>query len=124
MPTICSGAMEEQGTPPTADDAAVATVLARAEQAVAKAAERLLVERLHRLLDEQGSAAVSSLSETLLPLLQSLVIVLPRALTDGASPAVLTAARTLGASMRLHGVPLSAMLSEGAAAHDRLLQAV
>ena len=114
----------EQETPPSQLDPAVATVLARAEQAVAEASERLLVERLHRVLDEQGSAAIASLSTALLPLLQSLVIVLPRALTDGTSPAVLSAARTLGAAIYEHGMPLPALLAEGIDVHDQLLREV
>jgi len=110
---------------PDADsDPAVDAILARAEQAVARAGERILVERLHRALDDEGSAALVSLSETLLPLLQSLVIVLPDAVVSGVSPAMRVAAETLGAALRERGVALPALVDEGLRLHERLMQEI
>ncbi len=110
---------------PDADsDPAVDAILARAEQAVARAGERILVERLHRALDDEGSAALVSLSETLLPLLQSLVIVLPDAVASGVSPAMRVAAETLGAALRERGVALPALVDEGLRLHERLMQEI
>ena len=110
---------------PDADtDPAIDALLARAEQAVARAGERILVERLHRALDDEGSAALVSLSETLLPLLQSLVIVLPDAVASGVSPAMRVAAETLGAALRERGVALPALVDEGLRLHERLMQEI
>lgn len=114
----------EPSSPSSQPDADVTAVLARAEQAVSRAAERLLVERLHRALDEQGSAAISSLSMTLLPLLQALAIVLPRALTDQTSPPVFTAAQTLGAALHEQGIALPDLLTEGLDVHEALLREI
>ncbi len=110
--------------PDSDSDPAVDAILARAEQAVARAGERILVERLHRALDDEGSAALVSLSETLLPLLQSLVIVLPDAVTSGVSPAMRVAAETLGAALRERGVALPTLVDEGLRLHERLMQEI
>jgi len=83
-----------------------------------------LVERLHQALDDEGSAVLVSLSETLLPLLQSLVIVLPDAVTSGVSPAMRIAAETLGAALRERGVVLPALVDEGLRLHERLMQEI
>lgn len=100
---------------------AIEGILSRAEQSLARAGDRLLVEQIQRLLDEQGSAALGSLTDSLLPLAQALVIVLPQAVTDSVSPAVLSAAQTLGMALRDRGLALSEVVSEGVRAHERLL---
>ena len=105
-------------------DPAIDAILARAERVVARAGERVLVERLHRALDDEGSAALVSLSETLLPLLQSLVIVLPDAVASGVSPAMHVAAETLGAALRERGVALPTLIDEGLRLHERLMQEI
>jgi len=115
--------MESPSTAPTPDPSSDA-ILTRAEQAVTRAGERLLVERLHQALDQEGSAALTVLSDTLLPLLQALVMVLPQAVVDGASPAVLAAAQTLGAAVHERGITLPALATEGLQAHDHLLREI
>lgn len=110
--------------PPPPSEMAIAGILARAEQALAQAGERLLVERLHRALDEGGSTALGTLSDTLLPLVQALVVVLPQVVADGASPAILAAARTLGAALRERDMALPDLSAEGLQAHDRLLHEI
>ena len=110
--------------PDSDSDPAVDAILARAEQAVARAGERILVERLHRALDDEGGAALVALSETLLPLLQSLVIVLPAAVAAGVSPAMRVAAETLGTALRERGVVLPALVDEGLRLHERLMQEI
>lgn len=114
----------ESSTPLGPAEPAVSGILARLEQAVAQAGERLLVERLHQVLDEQGSTGLTSLSETLVPLLQALVIVLPQAIAEGTSPAVLTAAQTLGAAVQERGITLPDLLTEGMRVHERLLHEI
>jgi len=123
----CRRSMEPSSLPasePTASEPALGAILARAETTVARAADRLLVARLHQALDRDGSAALTALSETLLPLLQALIVVLPRAVAEGSSPAVLAAARTLGMVMRERGVELPDLATEGLQLHDRLLREV
>ncbi len=115
--------MESPPVSPVPDSASDA-ILARAEQSVARAGERLLVERLHQALDREGSAALTVLSDTLLPLLQALVIVLPQAVAEGASPAVLAAAQTLGMAVQERGVALPTLATEGLSTHDRLLREI
>ncbi len=115
--------MESPAVSPVPDPASDA-ILARAEQSVTRAGERLLVERLHQALDREGSAALAVLSDTLLPLLQALVIVLPQAIAEGASPAVLAAAQTLGMAVHERGIALPTLATEGLQAHDRLLREI
>ena len=114
----------ESSSPPPDQNAAVSAILARAEQAVARAGDRILVERLHQALDTDGTTGIAALAQTLLPLLHALVIVLPRAITEGASPAVLTAAQTLGTAVQERGISLPALSAEGMHVHDRLLEAI
>lgn len=114
-----------QATPtPTDRETEIASILIRAGDKVAQAGDRLLIDRLHQTLDTGGSAALLSVGGTILPLLQSLVIVLPHITTDEIPPAVQAAARTLGAALREQGVALDVLLDEGLALHDRLLRAI
>jgi GGDEF domain-containing protein len=110
--------------PPAPLDPAVKRILARAEQGVGQAGEQLLVERLHQILDDGGSTALMVLTERLLPLLQAVIIVLPGSLHDGASPALLAAARTLGAALQEQGIDFADLIRNGIVVHDRLLQAM
>ncbi len=100
-------ASESTASESTASESALGAILARAETTVARAADRLLVARLHQALDRDGSAALTALSETLLPLLQALIVVLPRAVAEGSSP-----------------VELPDLATEGLQLHDRLLREV
>jgi GGDEF domain-containing protein len=110
--------------PPAPLDPAVKGILARAEQGVGQAGEQLLVERLHQILDDGGSTALMLLTERLLPLLQALIIVLPGSLHDSTSPALLAAARTLGAALQEQGIDYADLIRNGIVVHDRLLQAM
>lgn len=113
-----------QAAPPPFDrETEIASILKRAGDKIARAGDRLLIERLHQTLDTGGSAALLSVAGTILPLLQSLVIVLPQIAADDTPPAV-QAARTLGTALREQGIALDTLLDEGLALHDRLLRAI
>lgn len=100
---------------------AVSGILARAEEKLAAAGERLLVERLHAVLDESGSSGMARTLDGLLPLIQALLIVLPHAVAAGMSPSVQAAGETLGTAIAERDIPLSAILDEGLRLHDALL---
>lgn len=102
-------------------DLSAGGILARAEQTVATAGERLLLERLHRTLDEGGSTALTSFTETLLPHLHMLIALLPRLLQEEMEPATLEVVQTLGALLQERGISLNDVVNEGVYLHDRLL---
>lgn len=105
-------------------DLALGGILARTRETVSLAGERLLVERLHRLLDEGGSPALTTFAEALLPHVQELITQLPYLLRDDAEPATLEAVQSLGVTLQRHGISLTDIATEGINLHDRLLTEV
>lgn len=102
------------------DDAAVA----QAEQTVTAIGERLLVERLHRVLDESGIVGHSAFCETMLPYLQGLVMLLPRLVHNGALPAATEAVQILNTMAQESGVSTRDALAEAVNFSDGLRQKI
>lgn len=98
--------------------------MARAETAVTRAGETLLVERLHRILDEGGTTALAEFSGTLLPHLHELVASLPRLLRDELTPDTIATIQGIGAALQAHGASLEDVLGQGVELHDRVLREV
>jgi len=105
-------------------EASINAVLVRAERSVTLTGERLLVERLHQALDEGGSAALMTLSNTVWPQVQALVTALPALLQEHADPATAGVVQDLGAALQGSGLSLEEILNEGIALHDRVLAEV
>ena len=80
----------------------VSGILGRAEQAIAVAAERLLREQLHRVLDTEGSQALTTLAATVLPDIQKLVDLLPQLVQQDSADTASETAQTLGAAPQFH----------------------
>lgn len=108
----------------TARDAVSAHILDRAEQAIARAADRLLVERLQHVLGEQGLDVLPLLSGALLSTARDLVAALPALVRDGDRAATTEAARTLGLIAQEQGTTLASLLGEGQHLHDQLLESI
>lgn len=83
-------------------------------------AERLLIERLHRELDEGGVAGHLAFCERMLPYLQGLAALLPRLTQEGAESAALAEVRALNAAAEGRGVPLRDALAEAQGLYDRV----
>ncbi len=115
-------------TPSTPGDLFAAHILDRAEHAIARTADRLLVERLHDLLGEQGLGVLPLLSGALLATARELVAALPALVRDGDGDgdraATAEAARTLGALAQEQGTTLAYLLGEGQRLHDQLLESM
>src|SRR5437764_15078508 len=114
--------MEEPAALPPVTESPAATSLVRAERTVSAVGERLLVERLHRVLDEGGLDAHRAFCDRVLPYLQELVTSLLNPLHEDPQPAAMETARTLQARARLGGVTLRDIIAEGIGLHDRLRQ--
>jgi len=101
-------------------------MLDRAEHAIARTADRLLVERLHELLGEQGLGVLPLLSGALLSTARELVAALPALVRDGDGDraAIAEAARAFGAIAQEQGTTLAYLLGEGQRLHDQLLESV
>src|SRR2546423_1139009 len=100
------------------------TSCARAECTVNAVGERLLVERLHRVLDEGGLDAHRAFCDRALPYLQELVALLLNPLHENAQPAAKETVHTLHAPSRLGGVTPRDVMAEGIGLHDRLWQEI
>lgn len=92
-------------------------------QSVARLGERILVERIHRALDEGGVAGHLAFCTTTLPYLQGVAALLPR-LADGSHAAALEAFQTLNAGAQARGLSLRDALAEATDFYDRLRQDV
>jgi diguanylate cyclase len=99
-------------------------ILARAEQVIAPAAERLLVERLQEMLAAQGIAAIPLLSDTLLSAARDLIGLLPALLYQSDHAMMSEPARALGGAAHTRGASLSDVLHEGQRLHDQLLERI
>ncbi len=96
--------------------------MARASASISSAGERLLAERLHDVLDREGSGGLIRLSATLLPALQEVIATLPLHLTDSVDPAAAHAVRRLGAVLQEHDYTLDEILPAAVSLYDRLLR--
>ena len=115
---------EEPALPPHVTEPPSSTSLARAERTVGAVGERLLVERLHRVLDEGGLSAHKAFCDRFLPYLQELVTLLPDLLHDDPQSAALETVRTLHARSRPGDVTPRDIIAEGISLHDRLRQEI
>src|SRR6266566_2889830 len=115
---------EEPGPPLNVTEPPASTSLARAECTVSAVGERLLVERLHRVLDEGGLGAHRAFCDRALPYLQELVTLLLNPLHEDPQPAAKETVRTLHAHSRLGGVTPRDIIAEGIGLHDRLRQEI
>jgi diguanylate cyclase (GGDEF)-like protein len=115
---------EEPALPPHVTEPPASTSLARAEGTVSAVGERLLVERLHRVLDEGGLSAHKAFCDRFLPYLQGLVTLLPDLLHDDPQPAAMETVRTLHARSRPGDVTPRDIFAEGISLHDRLRQEI
>jgi diguanylate cyclase (GGDEF)-like protein len=115
---------EESGPPFHVAELPDSTSLARAERTVSAVGERILVERLHRVLDEGGLGAHSAFCDRALPYLQELVTLLSDPLHENVQPAAKETVRTLRAPSRLGGVTPRDIMAEGIGLHDRLRQEI
>jgi diguanylate cyclase (GGDEF)-like protein len=86
--------------------------------------ERLLVERLHRVLDEGGLSAHKAFCDRFLPYLQGLVTLLPDLLHDDPQPAAMETVSTLHARSRPGDATPHNIMAEGIRLHDRLRQEI
>ena len=115
---------EEPALPPHVTESPASTSLARAERTVSAVGERLLVERLHRVLDEGGLSAHKAFCDRFLPYLHGLVTLLPDLLHDDPQPAAMETVRTLHARSRPGDVTPRDIIAEGISLHDRLRQEI
>jgi diguanylate cyclase (GGDEF)-like protein len=99
----------------------VSGILARAEQAIADAAERILREQLHRVIDTEGSQGLTTLAQTVLPQIRDLVDLLPQLVQQGSADNASETAQMLGTALQEHGVALPELITEGVELHHRLL---
>jgi len=102
----------------------VSGILGRAEQAIAVAAERLLREQLHRVLDTEGSQALTTLAATVLPDIQKLVDLLPQLVQQDSADNASETAQTLGAALQERGISLREFITLGVDLHHRLLHEI
>jgi diguanylate cyclase (GGDEF)-like protein len=99
----------------------VSGILVRAEQAIADAAERILREQLHRVIDTEGSQGLTTLAGTLLPQIRALVALLPQLVQQDSADNASEAAQTLGTALQERGLALPELITEGVDLHHRLL---
>jgi diguanylate cyclase (GGDEF)-like protein len=99
----------------------VSGILARAEQAIADAAERILREQLHRVIDTEGSQGLTTLAQTVLPQIGDLVKLLPQLVQQDSADNASEIAQTLGTALQEHGIALPELITEGVDLHHRLL---
>ena len=99
----------------------VSGILARAEQAIADAAERILREQLHRVIDTEGSQGLTTLAQTVLPQIRDLVDLLPQLVQQDSADNASETAQTLGTALQEHGIALPELITEGVDLHHRLL---
>ncbi len=107
--------------PPAEAEAAVSVILTRAGNAMSATGERLLVDRLHRFLDDSDADALTTLPEALLDHLRTLVALLPGLVQDDADPRMVETAQTLGALLHQQGIPLRDLVAECIDVYERLL---
>src|SRR2546423_5913977 len=110
---------EDPGPPPPVRNPPAPTSRAWAECTVNAVGERLLVERLHRVLDEGGLDAHRAFCDRVLPYLQELVTSLLNPLHEDPQPATKETVRMLHARSRLGGVTPRDIIAEGIGLHDR-----
>lgn len=99
----------------------VSGILARAEQAIVEAAERILREQLHRVIDTEGSQGLTTLAQTVLPQIRDLVKLLPQLVQQDSADNASETAQMLGTALQEHGVALPELITEGVELHHRLL---
>ena len=99
----------------------VSGILARAEQAIADAAERILREQLHRVIDTEGSQGLTTLAQTVLPQIRDLVKLLPQLVQQDSADNASETAQMLGTALQEHGIALPELITEGVDLHHRLL---
>jgi diguanylate cyclase (GGDEF)-like protein len=99
----------------------VSGILARAEQAIADAAERILREQLHRVIDTEGSQGLTTLAQTVLPQIRDLIRLLPQLVQQDSADNASETAQTLGTALQEHGIALPEFIAEGVELHHRLL---
>ena len=97
----------------------VSGILARAEQAIADAAERILREQLHRVIDTEGSQGLTTLAQTVLPQIRDLVKLLPQLVQQDSADNASETAQTLGTALQEHGIALPELITEGVDLHHR-----
>lgn len=101
----------------------VTAILERATEALSRVGEHVLVERLHRLLDDRGSNDLPALSE-LLPLARACVLALPHLAADDDAVAATPATHALGMALQERGVALPDLVAEGLWLHHHALREV
>ena len=111
----------ESPPPSRSREQPVSGILARAEQAIAEAAERILREQLHRVIDTEGSQGLTTLAQTVLPQIRDLVDLLPQLVQQDSADNASETAQTLGTALQEHGIALPALITEGVELHHRLL---
>ena len=99
----------------------VSGILARAEQAIADAAERILREQLHRVIDTEGSQGLTTLAQSVLPQIRDLVDLLPQLVQQDSADNASEIAQTLGTALQERGIALPELITEGVDLHHRLL---
>ena len=99
----------------------VSGILARAEQAIADAAERILRDQLHRVIDTEGSQGLTTLAQTVLPQIRDLVDLLPQLVQQDSADNASETAQMLGTALQEHGIALPDFITEGVELHHRLL---
>ena len=99
----------------------VSGILARAEQAIADAAERILRDQLHRVIDTEGSQGLTTLAQTVLPQIRDLVDLLPQLVQQDSADNASETAQMLGTALQEHGIALPELITEGVELHHRLL---
>ena len=111
----------ESPPPSRSREQPVSGILARAEQAIADAAERILREQLHGVIDTEGSQGLTTLAQTVLPQIRDLVDLLPRLVQQDSADNASETAQKLGTALQEHGIALPALITEGVELHHRLL---
>lgn len=111
----------ESPPPSRSREQPVSGILARAEQAIADAAERILREQLHRVIDTEGSQGLTTLAQTVLPQIRDLVDLLPQLVQQDSADNASETAQTLGTALQEHGIALPELITEGVELHHRLL---
>jgi diguanylate cyclase (GGDEF)-like protein len=111
----------ESPPPSRSREQPVSGILARAEQAIADAAERILREQLHRVIDTEGSQGLTTLAQTVLPQIRRLIDLLPQLVQQDSADNASETAQTLGTALQEHGIALPELITEGVELHHRLL---
>ena len=111
----------ESPPPSRSREQPVSGILARAEQAIADAAERILRDQLHRVIDTEGSQGLTTLAQTVLPQIRDLVKLLPQLVQQDSADNASETAQMLGTALQEHGIALPELITEGVELHHRLL---